>query len=53
MDQVKLKVKKAAPLPTKPKIRVFAVVGMPGTKSTAMRRCLVKRKAILMKISQV
>ena len=35
---MKLKVKKDAALPTKPKLRVYAVVGMPGTKSTAMRR---------------
>ena len=26
------------PLPTKPKLRVFAVIGFPNTASTAMRR---------------
>ena len=33
-------------MPTKPKLRVYAVVGMPGTKSTAMRRFLTSKKAI-------
>ena len=36
--EVQLSVAKDVPLPTKPRIQVFAVVGMGGTESTAMRR---------------
>ena len=36
--EVMLSVKKDVPLPTKPKLHVYAVVGMPGTVSTAMKR---------------
>ena len=35
-------------MPTKPKLRVYAVVGMPGTKSTAMRRFSNSRKSNLL-----
>ena len=36
--EITLKVLPGQPLPTKPKLRVYGVIGFPNTASTAMRR---------------